>query len=284
MQRPVEHLEIDFKAELGSKTEALRIVANENASGCQPTVGRAADHGLHVNDGQGCQEAIGGVVQNAAHRVVGAAHDALHTVHRAEIVAAIDAFPAARSHQNVFVVIRHADDFMRHDLADGENQIEAALKDQPVDLCRPGKMQLPFRLLFNKSRGHFADGLNVRPPVVNMEQRLWHIAKHAIELRGRHSRVRAESGQNRRQPIAVVFPRVASQLAGARMEPRDVGWDDQHTAPFAQLVERLEKLRLQFRAGNLRRRIASRHKEAHTGSCTFFNPGASVTIISSASK
>ena len=76
--------------------------------------------------GRSVQEMIGGVVEHVAHGIVGAAHDALHAVDGAQIVAAVDAFAAAGADENVLVVVGHADDFMRHDLADGENEIEAA--------------------------------------------------------------------------------------------------------------------------------------------------------------
>ena len=71
---------------------------------------------------------IGGVVEHGADGIFGAAHDALHAVDGAEIVAAVDALAAAGADQDVLVVVGHADHFMRHDLADGENEIEAAVR------------------------------------------------------------------------------------------------------------------------------------------------------------
>ena len=58
--------------------------------------------------------------------LIGAAHDALHAVDGAQVVAAVDAFAAAGADQNVLGVVGHADDFVGHDLADGENEIESA--------------------------------------------------------------------------------------------------------------------------------------------------------------
>ncbi len=50
---------------------------------------------------------------------------------------AVNASGAPGAHENVFVVVRHSDDFVRHDLSDGKNQVEAAMNDEPVDLGRP---------------------------------------------------------------------------------------------------------------------------------------------------
>ena len=75
--------------------------------------------------------------------LIGAAHDALHAVDGAQIVAAVDAFAAACADQNVLGVVGHADDFMGHDLADGENEIESALRNEPVHLRGPRVISLP---------------------------------------------------------------------------------------------------------------------------------------------
>ena len=55
-----------------------------------------------------------------------AAHDALHAVDRAQVVAAVDAFAAAGADEDVLGEVGHADDFVGHDLADGEDEIESA--------------------------------------------------------------------------------------------------------------------------------------------------------------
>ena len=134
------------------------------------------------------QEAVGGVVEHGAHRILGAAHDALHAVDRAEVVAAIDAFAAARADQNVLGVVGHADHFMRHDLADGENQIEAAARDEAIDLRGPRVVQLAFGLSRMNSAGNFAEGFDIGAPVVHAEEIVRHVAEHARELIGPHRR------------------------------------------------------------------------------------------------
>ncbi len=87
---------------------------------------------------------IGSIIHHVAHWIVGAAHDALHAVDSAKVVAAIDALAAAGANEDVLVVVGHADHFVRHNLADGEHQIEAAVRDQPVYLRRPGVVELAF--------------------------------------------------------------------------------------------------------------------------------------------
>ena len=69
---------------------------------------------------------VRGITQHVAHGIRGAAHDPLHPVDRAQVVAAVDALSASRADQDVLVVVGHADDFMGNDLADGEDQVEAA--------------------------------------------------------------------------------------------------------------------------------------------------------------
>jgi hypothetical protein len=71
------------------------------------------------------QETIGCVIENVAHGVLGAAHDALHPVNRTQVMAPVYALAVYRAHENIPCVVGHAYDFMGHDLADGENEIEA---------------------------------------------------------------------------------------------------------------------------------------------------------------
>src|SRR5216684_7754283 len=112
------------------------------------------------------QKMIGGVIENVAYRILCTAHDALHPVNRPQVMAAVYAFTAADAYKNILVVIRHADDFMGHDLTDGENQIETALCDQPIHLCRPRIIELAFRLPMDKLRRDLSQSLDVGSPVM----------------------------------------------------------------------------------------------------------------------
>src|ERR1035437_8067059 len=193
LDRLVEHFEIYFKAQLRGLREALDIIAYVQAAHRQPAVGSAAHHRLHINDGQMFQEMIGGVIEHVAHRIGGAAHDPLHPVDGAQVVAAIDAVTASRAYQNVLVVVGHADHFMRHNLANGENQVEAAPRDQLVDLRRPRITQLTFRLFADEIGRYLAKSLDVRAPIMHLEKIQRHIAVHRRDLLGLHRRTDIET-------------------------------------------------------------------------------------------
>ena len=116
--------------------ETLDVVTNEYAT--KGTAARAAPHhGKHIDDGDLAEEVVAGIVENAAYRIVRAAHDALHTVDRTEIVTAVDAVASASPDQDVLVVVRHADHFVWHNLPQREHKIEAAVCDQAIRLCWP---------------------------------------------------------------------------------------------------------------------------------------------------
>ena len=53
-----------------------------------------------------------------------------------------DTARAAGPYKDVLVVVGHSDDFVRHDLAEGEDQIESPLNQQVVHLSGPIKVQL----------------------------------------------------------------------------------------------------------------------------------------------
>src|SRR5207253_6062720 len=180
----IEYLEIDFQAQFSSAMEALGIVADEKAAHGKRTISRASDDGEYVDDGQVSQKAIGGVIENVAHGILRTAHDALHPINRAQVMAAVYALAASGAHQNVLVVVRHADDFMRHDLTDRENQIESALSDQPIYLGWPRIVQFAFRLLMDELRRDLAESLNVGSPVMHSEKLCRHGAKHSRDLLG----------------------------------------------------------------------------------------------------
>src|SRR5258708_28275884 len=97
-------------------------------------------------------------------------------------MAAVDALAASGPHEDVLVVIRHADDFMGHDLADGEDKIEASLSDEPVHLRRPWIIQLAFRLFADKFRGHLAESLHIGSPVMHAKKLVRHGAEHSLDL------------------------------------------------------------------------------------------------------
>ena len=150
-------------------------------------------------------------------------------------MAAVYAIAASRAHQNIFVVIRHADDFVGHDLADGENQIEAALRNQPIHLGRPRIVQLAFRLLADEFRRDLAESLNVGSPVMHAKKLFRDRAKHSRDLLRLHRSMRAESRQNRLESVAVILPRVAREVTGTRMHAALIRWHDENPVALSEL-------------------------------------------------
>jgi len=98
--------------------EAVDIISNKQAATAKPTVCLAAHNGLDVHDGQVAEKMIGGVIEDVAHGILGAAHDALHAVDGAEIMAGLIPSRPPAADEDVLgeVPCRH---FVGHDLADG---------------------------------------------------------------------------------------------------------------------------------------------------------------------
>ena len=220
------------------------------------------------------QEAIGCIVEHRAHRIFGAAHDALHAVDGAQVVAAVDAFAAAGADENVLVVVGHADHFMRHHLADGEDQVEAAFEKHAVHLRRPWKVELALRLLMDELGRNLAHGLDIRAPVVHAEQLVRHVAEHARKLIGPHRRMRAERRQNGLELIAVVLPDKAGEHAGLRMKPRDVRGYGKHVRAAAETGQAFHKQVVQLFRRKIAVLAANGAIEAHEGHSAF-QPGGS---------
>src|SRR6266404_5161818 len=279
----VEYLEIDFQAQFGGAMEALGIVADEKAAHGKRTISRASDDGEYVHDGQMSQKAIGSVIENIAYGILRTAHDALHPINRAQIMAAVYAFSPSGAHQNVLVVVRHADDFMRHDLTDRENQVETALCNQPIYLGRPRIVQLAFRLLVDELRRDLAESLNVGSPVMHSEKLCRHGAKHSRDLLGLHGSMRAKSRQNPLQPFAVILPRVARQVAGAGMYTALIGRYNEHAISLPQLRQTADKQILQLWK-QIAFDTACGAVEPHAANSTFFSPGASRYMTIKASR
>src|ERR1700745_3547655 len=118
--------------------------------------------------------------------------------------------------------------------------------NQPVHLRRPRIVQLAFRLLVDEFRWNLAQGLGVGSPVMHAEKLLWHGAKHSRDLIGPHGRMCAKSGQNRLQPVAVILPRVARQVARAGMYAALIGRYSEYAISWPQLGKTLCKKILQL--------------------------------------
>src|SRR5260370_35114714 len=112
-----------------------------------------------------CQKVIRGVVEDAAYRRVRSAHDSLHSVNGAEIVAAVNAVRAPCSHQDVLIVVRHTDDFVRHDLSNRQDEIEISVADQLIYFHWPAIVELDLGLFSHEITGNFPYAADIPPPV-----------------------------------------------------------------------------------------------------------------------
>jgi hypothetical protein len=144
-----------------------------------------------------------------------ASHDSFHAIDSAQVVAAIDAVGSARAHENIFVVVGHADHFVRHHLANGENQVELTARDEAVHLSGPVVVQFSFRLLADKLAGDDANRFDVFAPLVRVKQYLRNVAKHGGDLLCRHCVVRAHRRKHCAQVFAEIVPGIAGQFTGA---------------------------------------------------------------------
>ena len=178
----VHHHEVDLEAERGGEFKALGVVADVQAANDEFACGVLAYDRLDVDDGHVFGEVVAGVVQHAANGRVGAAHHALHAVDGAEEVAAMDADGAAGADEDVLVVVGHADDFVRDDLADGEDEVVAAVAEELVDLGGPGVVELALADLVHEAAGDFAEGDDVVAPVVDAEEAARSRAEHGGDL------------------------------------------------------------------------------------------------------
>ena len=178
-----------------------------------------------------------GVVENAPHRRVRAPHHPFHAVSRTDKMALVDAFLTARADEDVLVIIGHPDDFMRNDLSDGQNQIVFAGPDEIGQLRRPGKIHRAAGHLLHEISRHFADGGDARAPVMHPEQALRHTGEHLGNLRRGHGRMRAQRGQNVGQTLSVVIVNEFRHRSRMRMEPGEIGGNDEHPLARAEVVE-----------------------------------------------
>src|SRR6267378_671053 len=160
------------------------------------------------------QETIGRVIENAAHGILSVPHDALNPINGAQIMTPVYAVTTSGANKNILVVIRHAYNFVGHNLADGKDEVETAIYNEAVYLSRPRIVQLALRLFVDELRRYFAKGLDISSPVVDAEKVSRHRSKHSRDLVWLHGGMGAEGRQNCLELVAIVLPRVARQVAG----------------------------------------------------------------------
>src|SRR5258708_39098572 len=82
----IERFEIRSKAECGGAMKALGIVTNEEAAQRESAGWATPNNCERINYRQMPQETIGSIIKNVPHRILGAAHDALLSTNRAQVV------------------------------------------------------------------------------------------------------------------------------------------------------------------------------------------------------
>ena len=80
------------------------------------------------------QEMLHAVVEDLPHRRMILSHHALHAVNCADHVRLVDHIAAAHADKEVFGVVRHADDLVRHDLTGRNDEVVAFVHHAAVDL------------------------------------------------------------------------------------------------------------------------------------------------------
>src|SRR5216684_6913046 len=243
--------------------KALVVVAYEESTNCQSTVLVSPHDRQDVNDGQVLDELLRSIIQDSPDGIVRPSHNPFHSVYRPEEMAPVDAVRSAGAYKNILVVIRHPDHFMRNNLSDGEDQIESAFNQHPVDLHRPGVVQLAFRLLAHILGGHFSQRDDILSPVVRVEQIERYAAEHFGDLAPRHGSMRAERRQYRSEPLSVKFIGASGQVAGPRVQPAHVGRDRQDTIAPAERSQSLKQAFLQVNDGEIRLLASCLKKKAH---------------------
>ena len=132
-------------------------------------IARICGTGQNIKQGQIFEKMLLRIIKNAPHGGEILAHDAFQPVKCAEHVACIDHGSAAAADKDVFGIIRHTDDLMRHDLPDGNDQIIRRVQKAAVDLNINCGINQALRNRSDKVGGHFSDFFDIRAPVMHDE-------------------------------------------------------------------------------------------------------------------
>ena len=157
---------------------------------------RSGADGQDKQNGALLQKMLHAIVKDLSYGCVVFAHHALHAVDRADHVRLVDHIAAAHADKEVFGMVRHANDLMRHDLPGRDDQIVALVHNPPVDLHADRIVPKPLGDLFKICRRNLADLYNIMPPVVYQHHVVWDISEHHVPLRFRHRLMRAERGHD----------------------------------------------------------------------------------------
>ena len=154
-------------------------------------------------------------------------------------MAPVDAVLAPGAHEDVLVVVRHADHLVRHDLPDGQDEIVLPGPDQVGQLDGPREIHRALGNPPHELPRHLADGRDAGAPVVHPEPIGRDAGKHLRDLLRRHRGMRAERGQDVGQARAKEVVRQPGQATGLRVEAGEVRGNRQHAPARAEAGQRL---------------------------------------------
>ena len=210
--------------------QALPALTDEQAVGADAAAGRGGN-GQGKENGAILQKVLHAVVEQLPYRGVILAHHALHAVHSAHHVAFVDHIAAAHAHKQIFGMVGHADDLVRHHLTGGDDQIVTLVHHASIDLHADGIVPQPFSDLLQISGGDLAQPDYVGAPVVGNEFFIGDVAEHDGGLLPRDRLVSPQRGEDIHLSAHVLQNVIVGvgDKTGVGVEPGKVGRQDQHT-------------------------------------------------------
>ena len=176
------------------------------------------------------QEMFHAVVEDLPHGRMVFSHHALHAVNCADHVRFVDHIAAADADKQIFRVVRHADDLVRHDLTGRDDEVIAFIHHAAVDLYADGFVPEPLCDFFEIGSRNLADFDHVMPPVMDDHAFIGNALEHDLPLLFGHRLVCAK-GRHDIDLCAALGQQMiidACDLARLRVKAREIRRDDEH--------------------------------------------------------
>ena len=157
-------------------------------------------------------------------------HHALHAVNCADHVRFVDHIAAADADKEVFGVVRHADDLVRHDLTGRNDEVIAFVHHAAVDLYADGLVPEPLCDFFEIGSRNLADFDHVMPPVMDDHAFIGNALEHDFPLLFGHRLVCAKGRHNvgLHAPFGQQMVVDAGDFPRLRVKACEVRRDDEH--------------------------------------------------------
>ena len=241
-------IDIFLLRQLNCLGQAFASLPDKQAMGAD-AARRSSSHGQHEENGALAQEMLHRVVKQLAHRCVIPAHHPFHAVYCAHHVTFIDHVAAAHAYKQVFGMVGHTDDLMRHHLTRRDDQIVLFVHHPPIDLHADRLMPQPLRDILQITAWNLSHLQHVSAPVVGNQLFVGYVAEHGKGLflchwlMGTQCRHDVHLGPHVLKNMVVGV----GDESGVGMIPRKIRWKDQHTswmAVFQALPQRVRDLLL----------------------------------------